>query len=129
MNVLITSGGTREPIDGVRVIANSSTGATGAAIADAFFAAPHESVRGWERAADAQSRIVRVCNEVLAASGPDDILMVGHGGVGTLLYCHLAKLPIARIHDQPTGGGNVLCFDLDRREMIHGWQAMESFAK
>jgi phosphopantothenoylcysteine synthetase/decarboxylase len=34
--VLITSGGTREPIDGVRVIANSSTGATGAALADAF---------------------------------------------------------------------------------------------
>ena len=39
MNVLVTSGGTREPIDGVRVIANSSTGATGAALADAFFAA------------------------------------------------------------------------------------------
>lgn len=37
MNVLITSGGTREPIDGVRVIANSSTGATGAALADAFW--------------------------------------------------------------------------------------------
>ena len=36
MNVLVTSGGTREPIDGVRVIANSSTGATGAAIADAL---------------------------------------------------------------------------------------------
>ena len=36
MRVLITSGGTREPIDGVRVIANSSTGATGAALADAF---------------------------------------------------------------------------------------------
>nr|WP_309695725.1 phosphopantothenoylcysteine decarboxylase [Armatimonas sp.] len=36
MRVLITSGGTREPIDGVRVIANSSTGATGAALAAAF---------------------------------------------------------------------------------------------
>lgn len=39
MRVLITSGGTREPIDGVRVIANSSTGATGAALADAFYEA------------------------------------------------------------------------------------------
>ncbi len=38
MNVLITSGGTREPIDGVRVITNASTGATGAALADAFHA-------------------------------------------------------------------------------------------
>lgn len=36
MRILITSGGTREPIDSVRVIANSSTGATGAALADAF---------------------------------------------------------------------------------------------
>jgi phosphopantothenoylcysteine synthetase/decarboxylase len=39
MRVLVTSGGTREPIDGVRVIANSSTGATGAALADAFWQA------------------------------------------------------------------------------------------
>ena len=39
MRVLVTSGGTREPLDGVRVIANSSTGATGAALADAFWQA------------------------------------------------------------------------------------------
>jgi phosphopantothenoylcysteine synthetase/decarboxylase len=36
LKVLITSGGTREPIDGVRVITNSSTGGTGALIADVF---------------------------------------------------------------------------------------------
>ena len=36
MKILITSGGTREPIDGVRVIANHSTGYTGAQLADAF---------------------------------------------------------------------------------------------
>lgn len=36
MTVLITAGGTREPIDGVRVIANASTGTTGAQLADAF---------------------------------------------------------------------------------------------
>ena len=34
--VLVTSGGTREPIDGVRVMTNSSTGGTGAYIADTF---------------------------------------------------------------------------------------------
>jgi len=38
MRVLITSGATREPIDGVRFISNISSGATGAAIADAFVA-------------------------------------------------------------------------------------------
>lgn len=36
--VLITSGGTTEPIDDVRVITNRSTGATAAAIADEFLA-------------------------------------------------------------------------------------------
>ncbi len=34
MQILITAGGTEEPIDGVRTISNFSTGATGAAIAD-----------------------------------------------------------------------------------------------
>lgn len=36
MRILITGGGTREPIDGVRSITNFSTGATAARIADAF---------------------------------------------------------------------------------------------
>jgi phosphopantothenoylcysteine synthetase/decarboxylase len=36
MKVLVTSGGTVEPIDGVRFITNFSTGATGAFLADSF---------------------------------------------------------------------------------------------
>ena len=39
---LVTAGGTREPIDGVRFITNFSSGTTGAALADAFAAA------GWD---------------------------------------------------------------------------------
>jgi len=42
MRVLVTSGGTREPIDDVRVIANLSTGRLGARIADAAAAEGHE---------------------------------------------------------------------------------------
>lgn len=41
MKVLITSGGTREAIDGVRFITNTSTGRTGASIADYFSAKGH----------------------------------------------------------------------------------------
>jgi phosphopantothenoylcysteine decarboxylase/phosphopantothenate--cysteine ligase len=41
VNLLITAGATREPIDDVRFISNVSTGATGAALADAFTAAGH----------------------------------------------------------------------------------------
>ena len=40
--VLITSGGTTVPIDGVRSIGNTSTGSTGAALAEAFTAAGHD---------------------------------------------------------------------------------------
>lgn len=41
MNVLITAGATREPIDDVRFISNVSSGATGAALAEALAAAGH----------------------------------------------------------------------------------------
>jgi phosphopantothenoylcysteine decarboxylase/phosphopantothenate--cysteine ligase len=44
LRVLVTSGGTSEPIDGVRVLTNTSTGATGALIASHFARAGHEVV-------------------------------------------------------------------------------------
>jgi phosphopantothenoylcysteine decarboxylase / phosphopantothenate---cysteine ligase len=42
LRVLVTSGGTSEPIDGVRVLTNTSTGATGALLADHFTRAGHK---------------------------------------------------------------------------------------
>jgi phosphopantothenoylcysteine synthetase/decarboxylase len=42
--VLITSGGTSEPVDGVRVLTNSSTGETGALMAEQFSRSGHEVV-------------------------------------------------------------------------------------
>lgn len=73
--------------------------------ADAFFAAPDRSVRGWERAVDAQARICAAARrEVAHHAGPGDLLLVGHGAVGTLLWCDRAGLPIDRRHDQPRGG-------------------------
>ena len=44
LRVLVTSGGTAEPIDGVRVLTNTSTGSTGAAIASHFARSGHEVV-------------------------------------------------------------------------------------
>ena len=100
------------------------------AVADQFFAQPTDSIRGWERAVDAQARIVREVEAVLAApvQGPDrgDVLFVGHGAVGTLLYCHLAGVAIDRRHDQPAGGGNYFTFERDCRRVVHGWRAMET---
>lgn len=94
-------------------------------VADRFFAEPHLSVRGWERAVDAQARIVREAEAVLRRNRPGDVLFVGHGAVGTLLFCHAAGHPIDRIHDQPAGGGHVFAFAREGRQIVHGWRRME----
>lgn len=44
LRILITSGGTAEPIDAVRVLTNTSTGATGARLAEHFARAGHDVV-------------------------------------------------------------------------------------
>lgn len=95
------------------------------AVADRFFAEPHLSVRGWERAIDAQARIVREAEAVLARNRPGDVLFVGHGAVGTLLFCHYAGHPIARAYDQPAGGGHCFAFAREGRQIVHGWRRME----
>ena len=96
------------------------------AVADQFFAHPAESVRGWETAQNAQTRILREVEACLAEPGAGDVLFVGHGGVGTLLFCALSGLPISRVHDHgPGGGGCWFAFDLLDRKPQQGWQAME----
>ncbi len=94
-------------------------------VADRFFAEPHLSVRGWERAVDAQARIVREAEAVLARNRPGDILFVGHGAVGTLLFCHVAGHPIDRVYDQPAGGGHGFAFAKQSRRILHPWRRME----
>ena len=94
-------------------------------VADQFFAQPDRSVRGWERAIDAQARIVREAEAVLARNRPGDVLFVGHGAVGTLLFCHYAGHAIDRRHDQSAGGGHVFAFTRDGRKILHGWRRLE----
>ncbi|WP_165216001.1 histidine phosphatase family protein [Affinirhizobium pseudoryzae] len=98
--------------------------------ADWFFAHPDDSFHGWERAVDAQARIVNAVSKVLAGHDPNlPIAFVGHGGVGTLLKCHLARRPISRDCDQPGGGGNLFAFRLSRSlaecRLACDWTPME----
>lgn len=97
------------------------------AMADSFFARPEESVRGWERAADAQRRIVAAVDEVLRrAPAEGDIAIVSHGGVGALLLCHLQGRPISRAADQPAGqGGHYYAFTAEDRRLLHGWRSID----
>lgn len=96
-------------------------------LADLFFLHPEQSVLGWERALDAQKRIVEETDKFIRDHKSGDILFVGHGGVGTLLYLHFAGEPICRDHDQPAGGGNFFTVSLDTFKPVHGWCPMEQF--
>jgi broad specificity phosphatase PhoE len=100
-------------------------------LADAFFARPDESVEGWERAADAQARIVGAFEAALDGHDPKvPVVFTGHGAVGTLLKCHLGGRAIARSEDQrrigDPGGGNVFVVRLRDRALLSDWMAMEA---
>ena len=101
------------------------------ATADAFFARPEESVRGWERAVDAQRRIVAAIEAVLGdAPLTGDVAVISHGGVGALLLCHLKRVPISRAEDQPgAGGGCVYSFDVRTRALASDWRLIEQKAE
>ena len=97
-------------------------------VADQFFAQPEVSVRGWERAADAQARVVEAVQRIaINEKSEGAVAIVSHGAVGTLLYCHLAGEPIARRWDQPAnGGGNYYCFTLSPRAAHSWWKPIDA---
>lgn len=90
-------------------------------VAYAFFARPDESVRGWERAVDAQARVSAAVDDVLTRFSGKDIAFVAHGGVGTLLLCKYLGVPISRRFDQPFQG-NFWAFEIATHRVIHPWQ-------
>ena len=98
-------------------------------VADQFFSNPTESVRGWEKAIEAQRRIMLEVEECLVGHVTGDMLFVGHGGVGTLLFCGLNALHIDRKFDQgPGGGGFWFEFGIDDRKISGGWMPLESLS-
>ncbi len=91
-------------------------------VVQAFFANPTDSIRGWEKAADAQARIVRAVTADLTQS---PTLFVGHGGVGSLLYAHLSGKPIGDPDTMSGGMGRLFTFD--GKKILSGWQDLETF--
>ena len=99
---------------------------------DAFFAKPLQSIRGWEPAADAQARIVGAVEQAMSQTPEHvDIAIIGHGGTGSLLYCHLAALPVDRRYEQPaTNGGNWFAFDRTSRKLLrYDWQSIDAVSR
>ena len=112
-------------------------------LTDAFFAEPARSVEGWERAVDAQARIVAALADLLVGDAPADVadgdvpepdapgadvVVVGHGGVGTLWYCALTGQAIDRRHDQP-GQGHYFTVDRATGRVEHPWRPVDHFGE
>ena len=128
------------PITAVKALGENDRSSTGyltpaefERMADRFFGEPASSVRGWERACDAQARIVRAVRGIVQSVQGDRsdgaIAIVSHGAVGTLLYCHLAGQPIDRRWDQPgNGGGNCFGFSLAPDSVDGWWRAIDVIA-
>jgi broad specificity phosphatase PhoE len=96
-------------------------------VVEQFFGRPAESVRGWERALDAQRRIVEALQAIIRQDlTTGDIAVVAHGGVGALLLAHLKNEPVGMGFSQPHGTGG--CFlTLDRTDLAlrEGWRVMD----
>jgi broad specificity phosphatase PhoE len=92
-------------------------------VADAFFAEPGKSIRGWERAMDAQQRVENAVDRILAQHDGDDIAVVAHGAVGSLLLCSYLKHPISRMADQPFQG-HYWTAALPDRTVLHPWRSI-----
>jgi broad specificity phosphatase PhoE len=92
-----------------------------------FFARPHESIRRWERAIDAQARIVRAVTRIARGDETSgDIVIVSHGGVGCLLTAHLQGVPIGQESRPPhPGGGCLLVLDRPALAIRQDWRAIE----
>jgi len=99
-------------------------------VANQFFENPSESIRGWERAIDAQTRIVECVNRIIEEdNGSGDIAIVAHGGVGALLLCKLAGSEITRKLDQPdNGGGNYFIFDSESLSLTQHWKPIDEIS-
>lgn len=98
--------------------------------ADALFSNPAESAAGWERAVDAQGRMVATLGQLQRSHPTGDLLMVGHGAVGSFLWCAIAGRRISRAEDQGPGGGYIWSARLTDTgaQPVQPWAPMEAYS-
>ncbi|MBM6580954.1 histidine phosphatase family protein [Microvirga sp. BT689] len=92
-----------------------------------FFGRPHESIRGWERAVDAQARIVKAVSRIAREDETSgDIVIVSHGGVGCLLTAHLQRVAIGQeSRPRHPGGGCFIVIDRASFTLTQDWRTIE----
>ncbi len=93
-------------------------------LARRYFAEPETSADGWERSIDSQQRVIAATADLVASTNDLNTVVVGHGGVGTLLFSHLAGLEIDQRHDQP-GQGHYWAYDIATATVLHPWRPVD----
>lgn len=96
-----------------------------AEITEQFFAVPEASAAGWERAVDAQARVLGALARIEAATADleTDVLILAHGAVGALTLADRLGEPIAQTLDQPRQGCWFV-YDRGDRRVLHRWREM-----
>ncbi len=93
------------------------------------FEYPERSIRGWEKAIDAQTRIKEALRIVWRDNKRPhgDVLIVSHGGVGLLLLCSCLNQEISRKYAmQNAGGGCYFVIDSDTELVLASWEDMDA---
>ncbi len=97
--------------------------------ADLLFGDPTNSANGWERAVDAQARMLASLAQIQRTHQQGDLLMVGHGAVGSFLWCAISGRRIHRSEDQSPNGGCIWMAGLTTTgaKPIQSWAPMEAY--
>ena len=96
---------------------------------DAFFAHPNASIQGWERAIDAQVRVLHAIEQAVGQTpASTNIAIISHGGVGTLVLNHVQQMEI-RKDDLPPGQGYYFIFATDTAKLIQHWKPIDEIGE
>ena len=64
-----------------------------------FYKFPQQNMNGWEKATDAQKRIIHAIEEILKESpGLEHVAVVCHEDLGNLLICDFKQIPIQKLY-------------------------------
>ena len=96
---------------------------------DAFFAHPNEAIQGWERATDAQVRVLHAIEQAVGQMPASaSIAIISHGGVGTLVLNQVQQVEI-RKDDLPPGQGYYFVFAKDTGKLLEHWKPIDEIGK
>lgn len=95
-----------------------------------LFLYPTDSIDGWEKAVDAQKRMVSAVESLIADNQTTgDLVIITHGAVGSFLNSHLKNNPIS-LNDTPgiPGGGGIFAFEAQSKNILYDWVNIDDVA-